>query len=262
MDVTGHDADLRLAGRDDSRAIRPNQARTRPMLHQEVVRLHHVVHRDSLGDADDQLDAGVSGLHDRVGSERRRNKDQRARRSFFLTRLGHAVEHRESFVRRPPFARRNAANDFRSVVAALDGVECSLAAGDPLYQHARVLVSPDGHQRRPFAASTTLRAASAIPSAVISGNPDLARISFPSSTFVPSSRTTTGTGSPISFEALTTPSAMRSPRMIPPKMLMRIAFTFLSLRMIRNAFLTCSALAPPPTSRKFAGSPPASLMKI
>ena len=29
---------------------------------------------------------------------------------------------------------------------------------------------------------------------------------------------------------------------------------------IRNAFLICSALAPPPTSRKFAGSPPASLM--
>ena len=30
--------------------------------------------------------------------------------------------------------------------------------------------------------------------------------------------------------------------------------------MIRNAFLTCSSFAPPPTSRKFAGSPPAYLM--
>ena len=29
---------------------------------------------------------------------------------------------------------------------------------------------------------------------------------------------------------------------------------------MRNAFFTCSALAPPPTSRKFAGLPPAYLM--
>ena len=47
---------------------------------------------------------------------------------------------------------------------------------------------------------------------------------------------------------------------MPPKMLMSTAFTFLSDIRILNAFLICSALAPPPTSRKFAGSPPASLM--
>ena len=29
---------------------------------------------------------------------------------------------------------------------------------------------------------------------------------------------------------------------------------------MRNAFLICSAFAPPPTSRKFAGLPPAYLM--
>ena len=43
-------------------------------------------------------------------------------------------------------------------------------------------------------------------------------------------------------------------------MLMSTAFTLVSDIRIRNAFLICSALAPPPTSRKFAGSPPASLM--
>jgi hypothetical protein len=47
---------------------------------------------------------------------------------------------------------------------------------------------------------------------------------------------------------------------MPPKILINTALTFLSDIRIRNALLICSALAPPPTSRKFAGSPPASLM--
>ena len=51
-----------------------------------------------------------------------------------------------------------------------------------------------------------------------------------------------------------------SHRMIPPKILISTAFTFLSDRRIRNAFFTCSADAPPPTSRKLAGLPPESLM--
>ncbi len=51
-----------------------------------------------------------------------------------------------------------------------------------------------------------------------------------------------------------------SQRMMPPKMLTRIPFTRGSSMMIPNAVVTCSSVAPPPTSRKFAGSPPYSLM--
>src|SRR5215467_10314005 len=43
-------------------------------------------------------------------------------------------------------------------------------------------------------------------------------------------------------------------------MLISTAFTFLSLSRISNACVTCSSLAPPPTSRKFAGIPPANWM--
>ena len=46
---------------------------------------------------------------------------------------------------------------------------------------------------------------------------------------------------------------MMSTFMIPPKMLTRIAFTFLSAIRILNASVTCSSVAPPPTSRKLAG---------
>ena len=50
-------------------------------------------------------------------------------------------------------------------------------------------------------------------------------------------------------------------RMMPPKMLTSTAFTFLSESRMRKASVTCSVLAPPPTSRKLAGSPPWSLMR-
>ena len=60
--------------------------------------------------------------------------------------------------------------------------------------------------------------------------------------------------------AATSPSARMSHRRMPPKMLTKTARTFRSAVRMRTAFRIWSALAPPPTSRKFAGSPPASLI--
>ena len=91
-------------------------------------------------------------------------------------------------------------------------------------------------------------------------SPDLDKISFASSEFVPSNLTITGTFNPNSPTASMTPLATRSHRTIPPKILIKIALTFLSERMILNPFFTVSAEAAPPTSKKFAGSPPASLI--
>ena len=81
-------------------------------------------------------------------------------------------------------------------------------------------------------------------------------ISLPFSTLVPSRRTTSGTWSPTSLTAATTPSAMMSQRMMPPKMFTRMPFTFGSEVMILKASVTFSLVAPPPTSRKLAGSAP------
>ena len=55
------------------------------------------------------------------------------------------------------------------------------------------------------------------------------------------------------FAAATTPLASVSTRRMPPKMLMKMAFTFLSESRISKAFSICCWFAPPPTSRKFAG---------
>ncbi len=99
-----------------------------------------------------------------------------------------------------------------------------------------------------------------MPSATVKLNPDSIRILRPSSTLVPSMRTTIGTLIASSCAAATTPVARVSQRRMPPKILISTAFTALSESRMRNAFLICSALAPPPTSRKFAGLPPAYLM--
>ena len=64
----------------------------------------------------------------------------------------------------------------------------------------------------------------------------------------------------ISLAAATMPSAMMSQRMMPPKILTKMPSTLGSERMILKALITCSLLAPPPTSRKLAGSLPYSLM--
>ncbi|KAF1747203.1 hypothetical protein GCK72_023664 [Caenorhabditis remanei] len=64
-----------------------------------------------------------------------------------------------------------------------------------------------------------------------------------------------------SLAALMIPWAITSQRMIPPKMFTRMADTLsLSAVMILKASVTCSTVAPPPTSRKLAGSPPCNLI--
>src|SRR6185312_12250133 len=121
-------------------------------------------------------------------------------------------------------------------------------------------VDEDGHQAASPMALTTFSAASARFSADRMGRPDSRRIFLPSSTLVPSSRTTSGTCRLISRAAATTPSAMTSQRMMPPKMFTRMPSTLGSERMILKAAVTRSLVAPPPTSRKLAGAPPYSLM--
>ena len=97
-------------------------------------------------------------------------------------------------------------------------------------------------------------------SAMTSASPESASIFLPCSTFVPSARRTTGSFKPSLFTAAMMPSASRSTRRMPPKTLMNTALTDGSEERMRKAFSICSGEAPPPTSRKLAGSPPASLM--
>ena len=73
-------------------------------------------------------------------------------------------------------------------------------------------------------------------------------------------RTTMGTWTDSSRAAVTTPVASVSQRRMPPNTLIKIALTERSDRRMRKALRICSTLAPPPTSRKLAGLPPANFL--
>src|SRR5262249_17575206 len=126
----------------------------------------------------------------------------------------------------------------------------------------RSLTSPGkgGYHAARLTAATIFCAASSRSSADVTLRLDSAMIFLPSSTLVPSSRTTSGTRKPTSLTAATTPSAITSHFMMPPKILTRIPLTLGSEVMILKAAATFSLVALPPTSRKLAGVSPYSLM--
>src|SRR5712691_334093 len=258
VDVARHDSDLGPARRDDARAVGPDESTLGAL--QEGLDLDHIIDRHALGDADDERDLGVGGFHDGVGGGRRRNEDQRTVGAAGSNGFLDGVPHGKPLVGGAAFARRDAAHDLGAVFLAAQGVESALFARDPLHQHPRGLIHEDAHGRALLANSTTFFAPEPMSSALTKLRPDSASIFLPCSTLVPSTRTTTGSLSPSFLTAAIRPSASRSPRRMPPKTLMNTALTLGSEERMRKAFSICSGEAPPPTSRKLAGSPPASLM--
>src|SRR5262249_5625988 len=231
----------------------------------------------------------------RTRRARRRNVDDACVTACALLRLGHRVEHGQPEMTGAAFAWRCAADHFGAVSDRLLGMEGAVLAGEALADDLGVLVDEDGHRgccastarqgrcvnctgeaaaqppirHRPtrfpnpalsFTAFTIFCAASSRSWAEVTLRLDFAMISLPNSTFVPSSRTTSGTRKPTSFTAATTPSAITSHFIMPPKMLTRMPCTLGSAVMILKAAATFSLLAPPPTSKKFAGASPANTL--
>src|SRR5215208_707799 len=263
-DVPRDDADLRLARRDEPRAVRADEARA--LLADERVDAGHVQHRDALGDADDQLHAGVRRLHHRVGRTVRRDVDDAGVGAGGLHGVVHRVEHGDAALEAlPALPRGHAGDDPGPVLQHLLGVERAVAARDPLDDDGGVLVDEDAHAPLPFASlsvgvagevasCTAFRTAESM--SVIASNPFSLRMRSAISSFVPVRRITIGTLRGLIFVACTMPFATSSVRVMPPKMLNRIAFTLGSDVMIRSAATTFSGFDEPPMSRKLAGSPP------
>src|SRR5207245_10439787 len=119
-------------------------------------------------------------------------------------------------------AGRHARHHLRAVLAAEAGVELAGGTRDALGENARRPADQHAHRA---AAATALRAPSSMSLAVMMSSLESARIFFPCSTFVPSIRTTSGTSSPTSRAPCTTPPASASQRRLPPKRLVKLAFT-------------------------------------
>src|SRR3546814_764219 len=187
-----------------------------------------------------QRQPGIDRFEDGVGGEGRRHVDDRGRRAGLGHRLGDGVEDRQVEMAGAAFARRDTPHHLGAVGDRLLRVEGSLRAGEALANDLGRGIDEDGHYAASFTALTIFSAASARLSAETMGRPDSRRIFLPSSTLVPSRRTTSGTCSLTSRAAATTPSAITSQRMMPPKMLTSMPSTLGSERISLNAVVTRS----------------------
>src|SRR5262249_18322482 len=148
--VAGHDTDLALAGSNHTGAVWADEPHAGLRL-EEALRAGHVENRNALSDGDDGRDAGVSGLHDRVGGPDRRNEHHAGVRAGLLHRLGHRVEHRQRLLRLrtfPPRAAllgRDPADELRAVEQALIGVKRAGAACNPLTDYLGVRIDQNAH---------------------------------------------------------------------------------------------------------------------
>src|SRR5438552_13852544 len=257
VDAAGHDADFAFPRGDDARAVRTDE--TRFLEIDDGGDTHHVKGGNAFGDADDEGNFGVVGLEDGIGSVGRRNENDRGVCAGGFGGLGDSVEDWAFKMLGATFAGRDTADNVGTVFDYLLRMKSAFAAGETLDDEASFFVDEDAH-RAPPARATTFWAPSFMPSAIVKFKPLSRRIFCPASTLVPAMRMTTGTCKCNSLAAETTPVARTSQRRMPPKILMNTALTSGSLIRMRKAFFTCSAEAPPPTSRKFAGEPPAYLM--
>src|SRR5262249_48753451 len=152
--------------------------------------------RDALGDRDDQSDAGVGRLEDRVGGEARRDEDHRGVGAGLVDRLGDRVEDGDPVDVLAALAGRHAGDDLRAVALVVGRVDGALATGDVGDDQAGLSVDEDAHAIAPWlaASSTTFSAASFIVAAVATpGRLASASSLRPSTSLVPSRRTTNGT---------------------------------------------------------------------
>src|SRR5271166_2244260 len=156
----------------------------------------------------------------------------------------------------------HAADDLRARLEHARGVDGGLATGDALDDDLVVLVQKDRHIHKSFQALASCAALSAASSivgtSVTSGWLASVRMRRPSSTLLPSRRTTSGllASSPRISSALTIPVATASHAVMPPKTLTNTLLTCSSFKMTSSPAAITSAEAPPPMSRKLAGLTP------
>jgi hypothetical protein len=110
-----------------------------------------------------------------------------------LSRFRDGVEHRQAEMRRAALARRDAADHLGAVGDRCFGMEGAVLAGEALADDLGVLVDQDGHRL------TSLHGVDDLLRGIVeivggqTLRPDSRMIFLPSSTLVPSRRTTSGT---------------------------------------------------------------------
>ena len=136
-DVARHDADQRLSRRDETGAVRADDAHSG----RRTDDFERIVHRNAFGDADRKRDSRFVSLVKCVGGKRRRNEDARMGRAGRFNGLFDGVEDGQSVRSRlPALAGRDPAHQIRSIFHHAVGMIRTLRTGDALHDYPAVLV--------------------------------------------------------------------------------------------------------------------------
>src|SRR6202048_3941968 len=191
-DIAGHDSDLALTGRHNAGAIRADQPRLG--IIERATDLDHVGHRNPFGDTDDQRDLGIDCFANRVRRARWRDINHAGIGTGLLASFRHGIEHRQIEMLGVALAGRRAADHSGPVKHCLLGMEGVVFARKALAYDIALGVEQNGHYAASFRVALTIFcAASSRSSADTTLRPELLMLFLPSSTLVPSSRTTSGT---------------------------------------------------------------------
>lgn len=134
----GHDADLTLPGSDDAGAVGTDEAHG--FVFDVILHPHHVHHRDSLGNADDQGYAGIGGLHDGVGGKGRGHENHAGGRAGCLYGARHRIENGNLVHLLAALAGRHTGHDLGTVLNACTGMELTFLPGNSLDQQFGIFI--------------------------------------------------------------------------------------------------------------------------
>ncbi len=138
VDVSGHDADLALAGGDDTGAVGSDQTGFGTAEH--PLHLDHIRYRNALRDADHQRDLGIDRLQDGVGGEGWRHIDDGRIGAGLRDRLGYRVEDRNVQVPGAALAGGDAADHLGPIGDRLLGMKGPLGTGEALADDLGVFI--------------------------------------------------------------------------------------------------------------------------
>src|SRR5699024_671790 len=257
MDMAWHNTNFAVFARNDNTwAVRANKAYTTFLLEISFYK-KHIHSRNAFRNTNNKLNTSLCSFNDGIFTESSWYINHRSCSASRFYRFFYSVKYWQAKVSLPTLTWGNPTHHLSTVSNRLFRMQRTLRTSKTLANNLSVFIDQDTHAAPPTA-STICFAASLKPDAAIIFSPLSARILLPSSALLPSKRTTTGTSTPTSFTAPKIPSAIKSQRTIPPKIFTKTPFTLSSERIILNASVTRSLVAPPPTSKKLAGEPPVS----
>src|SRR5690606_4198765 len=130
---TGHDTHFSLAGSNNTRTVRANQAAITSF--DIFTCFNHILNRNTFGNTNNYLNTCFGCFHDGIGSKCRWYKNDRSIRTGFFYGIFYGVKYRAIQMRAATFPRGYPTYNLCAILNHLAGVEAAFRAGKTLYNY-------------------------------------------------------------------------------------------------------------------------------